>query len=154
MTNDLIERETWWKTVIGEGQTHVPSGEVPSIKHLHPLTVKPIYDAHKGTAVADVIAGLIFNLSISREREEYLVADLTERRDAAEKRADEAAAHIEALAERVRELEGALERQTDNMAFVLNRVDLRAWGDRFEQQMTEDRQLLPARQARKDKENG
>jgi hypothetical protein len=90
--SEAVERDTWWRTVIGEGQAHVPSGEIPSIKHLHPLTVKPIYDAHKGTAVADVIAGLIFDLSISHERERYLIADLNERLAAAEKRAENAEA--------------------------------------------------------------
>jgi hypothetical protein len=40
------------------------------------------------------------------------------------------------------ELVEALRRQTDNMAFVLNRVDLQAWGDKFEQELTEDRGLL------------
>jgi len=42
---------------------------------------------------------------------------------------------------RIAELEGALGRQTENMAFVLNRVDLHKWHDRFEQEMTEDRAL-------------
>lgn len=74
--------DPWWQTVIG-GE-HKPSGEVASIKHLHPLMVKPIYEAHKGTAVADVIAGLLFNLSITQERERFLVEDANERRRAAE----------------------------------------------------------------------
>lgn len=65
------EGDAWWKSVIGEG-AHVPSGEIPSIKNLHPAMVKPIYDAHKGTAVADVIAGLIFHLTVAFNRAECL----------------------------------------------------------------------------------
>lgn len=76
----------WWEKVIGG--THEPSGEVRSIKHLHPAMVKPIYDAHKGTAVADVIAGLIFSLAITENREQFLVADANERRSKAEQELD------------------------------------------------------------------
>lgn len=39
-------------------------------------------------------------------------------------------------------LRQALKRQTDNMAFILNRVDLHRWHDKFEQEMTEDRAFL------------
>lgn len=74
----------WWKTVIGEGAKHKPSGEIRSIKHMHPLMVKPFYDAHKGDAIGDIIAGLIFNLEITQNRETFLVADANERRKAAE----------------------------------------------------------------------
>jgi len=92
-----VEGDVWWKTVIGAGEAHKPSGELPSIKHLHPLTVKPIYEAHNGTAVADVIAGLIFNLSISHNREQYLVADANERAERAEAERDEAIKHLTAM---------------------------------------------------------
>lgn len=78
--------DVWWKTVIGE--THTPSGEGISIKHLHPLTVKPFYDQHKGTALGDIIAGLIFDASITRNREQFLVADAYERARTAEEAAD------------------------------------------------------------------
>lgn len=85
---DQIAGESiWWKAVIGDGE-YTPSGEVPSIKHLHPATVKPIYEAHKGTAVADVIAGLIFSRAITENREQFLVGYHTDRATAAEARAD------------------------------------------------------------------
>lgn len=87
---DRIAGESiWWKGVIGDG-SHQPSGEVRSIKHLHPAMVKPIYEANKGTAVADVIAGLIFSLAITENREQFLVADANERRLEAERKLAEA----------------------------------------------------------------
>jgi hypothetical protein len=52
--------------------------------------------------------------------------------------------HCPAPQQGVEAVREALRRQCDNMAFVLNRVDLHAWGDKFEQEMTEDRQLLSA----------
>lgn len=76
------EDDTWWKTVIG-GE-HQPSGEIASIRHMHPLMVKPFYDQHKGTAIGDIIAGLIFGAAITRNRERFLVNDANERRDRAE----------------------------------------------------------------------
>ena len=69
--------DTWWETVIGD--THTPSGEGISIKHLHPLTVKPFYEQHKGTAIADIIAGLIFEALITRNRERFLVEHANDR---------------------------------------------------------------------------
>ena len=85
---DQIAGESiWWKAVIGDGE-YTPSGEVPSIKHLHPAMVKPIYEAHKGTAVADVIAGLIFSRAITENREQFLVRYHVDRATAAEARAD------------------------------------------------------------------
>lgn len=87
---DQIAGESiWWKGVIGDGP-YRPSGEVRSIKHLHPAMVKPIYEANKGTAVADVIAGLIFLLAINQNREQFLVADANERRTEAERKLAEA----------------------------------------------------------------
>lgn len=47
------------------------------------------------------------------------------------------------LLDRLDALEGALRRQTDNMAFILNRVDLHAWQDKFDQELSEDREFLP-----------
>lgn len=40
------------------------------------------------------------------------------------------------------EAEGALRRQTDNMAFVLNRVDLHGFHEKFERELIEDRAAL------------
>lgn len=90
------ENDTWWKTVIGD--THVPSGEV-SVKHLHPLTVKPIYEAHKGTVIADVIAGLIFEAALTRNREKFLVDDANTRSTDAEAKLVESEAREGALRE-------------------------------------------------------
>lgn len=39
-------------------------------------------------------------------------------------------------------LKEALDRQCDNMAFVLNRVDLHGFHDKFDAELTEDRKLL------------
>lgn len=87
----------WWKGVIGDG-SHQPSGEVRSIKHLHPAMVKPIYEANKGTAVADVIAGLIFSLAINQNREQFLVSDANERRTEAERKLAEAVSVLREIA--------------------------------------------------------
>lgn len=40
------------------------------------------------------------------------------------------------------EAEGALRRQTDNMAFILNRVDLHGFQEKFERELAEDRAAL------------
>ena len=85
--SQIAGESIWWRAVIGDGE-YAPSGEVPSIKHLHPATVKPIYEAHKGTAVADVIAGLIFSRAITENREQFLVGCANGRAQAAEARAD------------------------------------------------------------------
>lgn len=46
-------------------------------------------------------------------------------------------------AERQRdELRKALDRQCDNMSFVLNRVELHAWHGKFEREVAEDRALI------------
>lgn len=96
---DQISGESlWWKAVIGDGE-YKPSGEVPSIKHLHPAMVKPVYDAHKGTAVADVIAGLIFSRAITENREQFLVGYANARATAAEARADRLADIVKLLDE-------------------------------------------------------
>lgn len=47
-------------------------------------------------------------------------------------------------ADRIATLEAALTRQCDNMAFVLNRVDLHAWHKRFEYDVARDRAALAA----------
>lgn len=104
------ERGLWWTKVVGEGASHVPSGEVRSIKHLHPAMVQPIYEAHKGTAVADVIAGLVFHIAITENRERFLVADATDRRTKAEAERDEALEALSTLLERCR-ARGGLSRQ-------------------------------------------
>jgi len=100
---DQIAGESiWWAGVIGDG-SHQPSGEVRSIKHLHPAMVKPIYEANKGTAVADVIAGLIFSLAITENREQFLVADANERRTEAERKLAEAVGLNDRAAELMRQ---------------------------------------------------
>ena len=100
---DQIAGESiWWKAVVGDGE-YTPSGEVPSIKHLHPATVKPIFEAHKGSAVADVIAGLIFSRAITENREQFLVGYHTDRATAAEARADRLALALKETRNRVRE---------------------------------------------------
>lgn len=109
---DQIAGESiWWKAVIGDGE-YTPSGEVPSIKHLHPATVKPIFEAHKGSAVADVIAGLIFSRAITENREQFLVGQANDRATAAEARANR-------LAEALEDLEGVTDSFCDCSADFL-----------------------------------
>jgi hypothetical protein len=44
--------------------------------------------------------------------------------------------------ERIAELEVALTRQGDNMAFVLNHMDVKNWYDKFTTELAEDREAL------------
>jgi ethanolamine utilization protein EutP (predicted NTPase) len=46
---------------------------------------------------------------------------------------------------RIAELEAALTRQGDNMAFVLNHMDTRKWYDSFAWELAEDRTALKAK---------
>lgn len=59
-------------------------------------------------------------------------------------RSDLAALASPPVSERERELEGALRRQADNMAFVVNHASLYAWHDKFVAELEEDRALLTA----------
>lgn len=55
----------------------------------------------------------------------------------------EAADAIEALSRDLAEARAALERQTDNMAFVLNHASLPdQWSEKFDRDLTEDRTVL------------
>ncbi|MNT38387.1 hypothetical protein D3C72_1745760 [compost metagenome] len=65
---------------------------------MHPAMVKPIYDAHKGTAVAGVIAGLIFSLAITQNREQFLVKYANDRAAQAERQRDELRKALEPFA--------------------------------------------------------
>lgn len=47
-----------------------------------------------------------------------------------------------ALTARVEELNDALERQSDNMAFVLNHMNTEGWFDKFTSELSEDRAVL------------
>jgi len=73
----------WWQEVVGD--EYQPSGRA-SVKHLHPLTVKPVFEEHKGTVVADVIAGLIFHMHIADNRAEFLSTYWRDKFDQAEAR--------------------------------------------------------------------
>jgi hypothetical protein len=46
---------------------------------------------------------------------------------------------------RIAELEAALTRQGDNMAFVLNHMDVKNWYDKFTTELAEDRAALKAK---------
>jgi hypothetical protein len=46
---------------------------------------------------------------------------------------------------RIAELEAALTRQGDNMAFVLNHMDVKNWYDKFTTELAEDRTALKAK---------
>ena len=52
--------------------------------------------------------------------------------------------HDTALA-RIAELEAALTRQGDNMAFILNHMDTRQWYDKFTSELAEGRAALKAK---------
>jgi len=54
----------------------------------------------------------------------------------------EAVSALEAQEDRIKALTTALDRQCDNMAFVLNRVDLHAWHGRFSDDLEADRLTL------------
>jgi len=45
-------------------------------------------------------------------------------------------------AQQIQELEIALSRQGDNMAFVLNHMDTGTWGEKFTKELEEDRKVL------------
>jgi uncharacterized coiled-coil protein SlyX len=49
------------------------------------------------------------------------------------------------LEARIAELEAALTRQGDNMAFILNHMDTRQWYDKFTSELAEDRAALKAK---------
>lgn len=56
---------------------------------------------------------------------------------------DEAQEQITCLQERIKELESALERQADNMSFVLSHVGLPdQWFEKFGRELGEDRKAL------------
>ena len=55
---------------------------------------------------------------------------------------NDAADALEAQEDRIKALTTALDRQCDNMAFVLNRVDLHAWHGRFSDDLEADRLTL------------
>ena len=85
-----------------------------------------------------------------------LVEALRRERDVARAKASAATEMLAAsiasearLMARVAELEAALTRQADNVAFVLNRCPLpEQWFDRFDRELREDRKLLPPAPAR------
>jgi len=79
--------DDFWKEVVGEAYTPVV---IKGIKHLGPRAVKPVFEEHRGTAVADVIVGLIFAQSIALNREKLLM-------ECANERLDEANAEIDRL---------------------------------------------------------
>jgi hypothetical protein len=59
----------------------------------------------------------------------------------------QAADTIERQAAEIERLRGALKRQADNMAFALNRVDLRGWTEKFSRELAEDRAALTGEDA-------
>lgn len=90
------EAHDWWKAVIGG--KYQPSGAIPSIKHLHPTTLKEVFDRHAGTEVADVICALLFKMTITENREQFLTEFERERANKAEAQRDEAVVEMEKIA--------------------------------------------------------
>jgi len=64
------------------------------------------------------------------------------RRDAKKENYGPLVRMLEDAADEIDRLQRALIRQTENMAFVLNRVDLHKWHGRFASELEEDRKLL------------
>jgi len=52
------------------------------------------------------------------------------------------ASKMDALQKSNRDLLKALERQVNNMAFVVTRTALYSWGDKFKRELKEDRRVL------------
>jgi hypothetical protein len=59
----------WADAIGGEYSPAVLTG----LRHLHPLTVKEHFEAVRGTAAADIIAGLIFANQIARNRAQWFI---------------------------------------------------------------------------------
>lgn len=78
--------DPFWTKVIGG--TYKPSGSGIPIKHIHPAHVKPVFDEHKGTIVADVIAALLFRgmMAWNNTRHAWKAAERAEEALAAETR--------------------------------------------------------------------
>lgn len=88
------EIRDFWQEVIGGGP-YTPV-VLKSARHIHPGQVKPVFEAHAGTAVADVIAGLIFAMNVAANRSQFMgdhMLSVSARAEAAEKR--EAALRVE-----------------------------------------------------------
>lgn len=66
----------YWADAIGGTYRPVHYGKHTS---WHPMTVKAELAKHKDEPVADVLVGLVFSLTINREREKFLLADANER---------------------------------------------------------------------------
>jgi len=58
------------------------------------------------------------------------------------RRLNDLASDLRALLLDYQERGRALERQCDNMAFAINRVDLRGWTEKFSRELKEDRATL------------
>lgn len=67
-----VDLPNYWRAVIGDQYT---PAVLRNVKHMHPTTVKEVFDRHVGTDVADVIAGLIFKLQIADNRLEFFIQE-------------------------------------------------------------------------------
>jgi len=55
--------DPFWAMLVGG--TYEAAGQGVSVRHLHPLHAKPVFDSVRGTPVADVMAGLLFRNMIT-----------------------------------------------------------------------------------------
>jgi hypothetical protein len=67
-----VDLPNYWRAVIGDQYT---PAVLRNVRHMHPATVKEVFDRHLGTDVADVIAGLIFNHQIAENRAEFFIQE-------------------------------------------------------------------------------
>lgn len=72
LSAEEVELPNYWRAVVGD--TYKPA-VLRNVKHMHPATVKEVFDRYAGTDVADVIAGLIFKNQIANNRSEFFAEE-------------------------------------------------------------------------------
>lgn len=72
LSAEEVELPNYWRAVVGD--TYKPA-VLRNVKHMHPTTVKEVFDRYAGTDVADVIAGLIFKNQIANNRSEFFAEE-------------------------------------------------------------------------------
>lgn len=72
LSAEEVELPNYWRAVVGD--SYKPA-VLRNVKHMHPTTVKEVFDRYAGTDVADVIAGLIFKNQIANNRSEFFAEE-------------------------------------------------------------------------------
>jgi len=76
----LMSVPDYWRAVFGD-DSYTPA-VLRNVKHMHPTTVKDVFERVKGTDVADVIVGLIFSCQIANNRAEVFCNEMHAARQA------------------------------------------------------------------------